>query len=82
MEYFVLENFLTFCEKYIVGENGMLVDMKFLPRIKEGEIRIMMVGDKPIFVVHKNRQIQKMLFLPHYSQVPNTSMTAPKNGQP
>lgn len=44
---------MTFCEKYIVGENGMLVDMRFLPRIKEGEIRILMVGSKPIFVVHK-----------------------------
>ena len=31
----------------------MLVDMRFLPRIKEGEIRILMVGSKPIFVVHK-----------------------------
>jgi hypothetical protein len=31
----------------------MLVDMKFMPRIKEGEIRILMVGSNPIFVVHK-----------------------------
>jgi hypothetical protein len=31
----------------------MLVDMKFMPRIKEGEIRILMVGANPIFVVHK-----------------------------
>lgn len=31
----------------------MLVGMKFLPRIKEGEIRILMVGKKPLFVVHK-----------------------------
>ena len=44
---------MTFCEKYIVGENGMLVDMQFLPRIKEGEIRILLVGAHPIFVVHK-----------------------------
>jgi hypothetical protein len=44
---------MTFCERYIVGDNGMLVDMKFLPRIKEGEIRILMVGELPIFVVHK-----------------------------
>jgi glutathione synthase/RimK-type ligase-like ATP-grasp enzyme len=53
VEYFTLKEFMTFCEKYIVGENGMLVDMRFMPRIKEGEIRILMVGDKPIFVVHK-----------------------------
>ena len=53
VEYHELGAFMTFCEKYIVGENGMLVDMRFMPRIKEGEIRILMVGDKPIFVVHK-----------------------------
>lgn len=27
--------------------------MRFLPRIKEGEIRVLMVGGDPIFVVHK-----------------------------
>ncbi len=31
----------------------MLVDMPFMPRIKEGEIRILLVDDTPIFVVHK-----------------------------
>jgi hypothetical protein len=53
VEHHTLESFMDFCEQYIVGENGMLVDMKFLPRIKEGEIRILMVGSEPIFVVHK-----------------------------
>jgi glutathione synthase/RimK-type ligase-like ATP-grasp enzyme len=53
VEYFTLGEFMTFCEKYIVGDNGMLVDMRFMPRIKEGEIRILMVGPNPIFVVHK-----------------------------
>ena len=53
VEHKTLEEYMTFCEKYIIGENGMLVDMKFLPRIKEGEIRILMVGSHPIFVVHK-----------------------------
>lgn len=48
-----LGDFINFCEKYIVGKNGMLVDMKFLPRIKEGELRILLVGETPIFVVHK-----------------------------
>lgn len=48
-----LEEFMDFCEQYIVGDNGMLVDMKFLPRIKEGEIRIFMINDKPVNVVHK-----------------------------
>ena len=53
VEYHSLSNFMTFCTQYIVGENGMLVDMRFMPRIKEGEIRILMVGSEPIFVVHK-----------------------------
>jgi len=53
VEYLSLSDFMTFCEKYIIGENGMLVDMPFMPRIKEGEVRILMVGPNPIFVVHK-----------------------------
>jgi glutathione synthase/RimK-type ligase-like ATP-grasp enzyme len=31
----------------------MLVDMEFLPRISEGEIRIYMVGEAPVLVIHK-----------------------------
>lgn len=53
VEYLTLAEFMSFCEQYIVGDNGMLVDMRFMPRIKEGEIRILMVGETPIFVVHK-----------------------------
>jgi len=53
VEYNTLGDFMKFCERYITGENGMLVDMRFMPRIKEGEIRILMVGNEPIFVVHK-----------------------------
>lgn len=48
-----LGEFMDFCDQYIVGDNGMLVDMRFVPRIVEGEIRILMVGNKPVFVVHK-----------------------------
>lgn len=53
VEHRLLGEFMEFCEKYIIGDQGMLVDMRFLPRIKEGEIRILMVGSHPIFVVHK-----------------------------
>jgi len=53
VEHHALGEFMAFCEQYIVGENGMLVDMRFMPRIKEGEIRILLVGRTPIFVVHK-----------------------------
>ncbi|NHZ71682.1 MAG: hypothetical protein GWP17_01175 [Aquificales bacterium] len=48
-----LDDFMEFCTQYIVGENGMLVDMPFMPRIKEGEIRILLVDDTPIFVVQQ-----------------------------
>jgi hypothetical protein len=53
VEFHQLGEFMTFCEQYIIGVNGQLVDMGFLPRIKEGEIRILLVGKTPIFVVHK-----------------------------
>lgn len=52
-EEFVLDDFLTFCEQYVIGENRMLVDMRFMPRIVEGEIRILLVGMTPVFVVHR-----------------------------
>lgn len=53
VEYWELEPFMHFCKKYIIGDNGMLVDMPFLPRIKEGEIRLLMLKNHPINVVHK-----------------------------
>lgn len=53
VEYHELGDFMTFCQQYIIGANGMLIDMPFLPRIKEGEIRLFMLRDKPINVVHK-----------------------------
>lgn len=53
VEYYELAPFTDFCEQYIVGDNGMLVDMPFLPRIKEGEIRLLMLGKHPVNVVHK-----------------------------
>ncbi|MGE7675055.1 Cj0069 family protein [Lysinibacillus sp. NPDC094403] len=53
VEYWKLSDFMTFCEQYITGPNGMLIDMRFLPRITEGEIRLFMLRDKPVQVVHK-----------------------------
>lgn len=53
VEYRTLDDFMNFCEQYLIGDQGMLVDMKFLPRIKEGEIRVLLVGEHPIYVVHK-----------------------------
>ena len=48
-----LGEFMEFCTQYLVGDSGMIVDMRYLPRIVEGEVRILFVGQTPIFVVHK-----------------------------
>lgn len=48
-----LGEFIDFCVKYVEGENGLLLDMPFLKRIVEGELRVMMLRDKPVHVVHK-----------------------------
>lgn len=48
-----VESFIKMCDPYLVGDDGLMVDMPYLPRIVEGEIRILMVGEKPVFVVHK-----------------------------
>ncbi len=48
-----LGEFMDFCNQYLEGAGGMIVDMPYLPRIVEGEIRILFVGETPIFVVHK-----------------------------
>lgn len=53
VEYKTLWEFIDFCEQYVVWENWMIVDMKFLPRIKEWEIRVLFVWEEAIFVVHK-----------------------------
>lgn len=62
VEYHELGDFLTFCEQYITGDNGMLVDMPFLPRIKEGEIRLLMLHRTPVNVVHKKPAAQADAF--------------------
>lgn len=48
-----LQEFLEFCIQYLEGNNGMLLDMPFLERIVEGEIRILMLRNKAVNVVHK-----------------------------
>ncbi|WP_291757280.1 Cj0069 family protein [Lysinibacillus sp. UBA5990] len=53
VEYWSLGEFMTFCEPYITGLNGMLIDMRFLPRITEGEVRLLMLRNHPVHVVHK-----------------------------
>ena len=53
VEMHTLGAFMDFCDQYLVGDGGMLLDMPFMPRIVEGEVRILLVGPDPVFVVHK-----------------------------
>lgn len=53
VEYKTLGEFIDFCIIYLEGRGGMLLDMPFLPRIKEGEIRVFMLRREPVNVVHK-----------------------------
>lgn len=48
-----LQDFLEYCIQYLEGPNGMLLDMPFLERIVEGEIRVLMLRNKVVNVVHK-----------------------------
>ncbi|MDF1810522.1 MAG: Cj0069 family protein [Phycisphaerales bacterium] len=48
-----LGDFIDFCAQYLGGRNGMIVDMPFMPRIVEGEIRVLMLRRTPVYVVHK-----------------------------
>lgn len=48
-----LQEFLEFCIQYLEGPSGMILDMPFLERIKEGEIRVLMLRDTVVNVVHK-----------------------------
>lgn len=48
-----LGEFIDFCVMYLDGPSGLLLDMPFLPRIKEGEIRVFMLRREPVYVVHK-----------------------------
>ena len=40
---------------YFKGKSGF-IDCRYLPRIAEGEIRVLIIGDKPVSVVHKKPQ--------------------------
>eukprot|EP00963_Diacronema_lutheri_P006088 scaffold516_cov307-Pavlova_lutheri.AAC.2 len=48
-----LGDFVRFCRQYLEGEDGLIVDQRFLPRIVEGEIRVNMIYDQAIEIVHK-----------------------------
>jgi hypothetical protein len=53
VEIMPLGEFVDFCVQYLDGEGGMILDMPFLERIKEGEIRVFMLRNKVVNIVHK-----------------------------
>ena len=53
VEEMTLGEFIDFCVQYLDGEGGMILDMPFLERIKEGEIRVFMLRNKVVNIVHK-----------------------------
>jgi hypothetical protein len=53
VEYKTLGEFIDFCVPYLEGDGGMILDMPFLPRIVEGEVRVFMLRREPVNVVHK-----------------------------
>lgn len=53
VEIMPLGDFIDYCVQYLDGEGGMILDMPFLERITEGEIRVFMLRNKVVNVVHK-----------------------------
>jgi hypothetical protein len=48
-----IDEFLIFCEKYLDGLDGLIVNQRFCPRIIEGEVRVNMIFDEVVALVHK-----------------------------
>ena len=53
VEIMKLGEFIDYCVQYLDGDSGMLLDMPYLERIKEGEIRVFMLRNKVVNIVHK-----------------------------
>ncbi|MCA9211938.1 MAG: Cj0069 family protein, partial [Planctomycetales bacterium] len=53
VEIMPLGDFIDFCVQYLDGDGGMILDMPFLERIKEGEIRVFMLRNSVVNIVHK-----------------------------
>ena len=57
-----LGDFIDRCAMYLTGKGGMIVDMPFMPRIVEGEVRVLMLRRTPVYVVHKKPVEEKDAF--------------------
>jgi len=55
-ERMTLGEFIKFAERYLEGgaeQGAQLIDQAFMPRISEGEVRVLMIGDTPVEILHK-----------------------------
>jgi glutathione synthase/RimK-type ligase-like ATP-grasp enzyme len=48
-----LKDFIYFCKKYYIPREGMIVNQKYLPKIKEGEIRLLLIKDDIVSIIKK-----------------------------
>ena len=49
----MLESFTDVCVCMCAEPGSQLINQRFLPRITEGEIRVLMIFDRPVQIVHK-----------------------------
>ena len=81
-KYITLAYFMNICQRYMTGKEGMLIDMPYLPRIKEGEIRLLMVGEKPIFTIHKKPKKDNEAFSATLFSGAEYTYSKPENWKP
>lgn len=61
-EIMTLSEFIGRCRAYFSGVNHCLLDMPYLHRIAEGEMRVLMVGLEPLYIVHKKPELGDNIF--------------------
>ena len=55
--------FVNDCVQYLHVRHGAIVNMRYLPKIADGEIRVILVHQKPVLVVEKVRTFPSYLDL-------------------
>ncbi|OCS84725.1 Cj0069 family protein [Caryophanon tenue] len=53
-----LQAFIEQCTEQLYIQEASLIDMPYLPRVTEGELRVIMLNDKPLQIVKKEPAVQ------------------------
>lgn len=53
VEYWQLGEFMKHCKKYFKGDHGKIIDVPFISGIKQGEVRLVLIGNEPVTIIHK-----------------------------